>query len=164
MHLLVSCIEVVTNYELRSEHQALEPLPGFVRAWRSQFRAPRTHAWRARVVGLFREWRVRVMCAYARVGLCGRHNVGAAQAQLSGKCMEVGTSQSTRTHAWRARGWSKMLEVRVRAMYAYAWMVLCFQKNFFYVFAPIQAFQTSKQLPKHHKTLFSMLKLPNILN
>ena len=64
----------------------------------------------------------------------------------------------------RVRGWSKMHDVRVRMQCAYAWMVLCFFKIFFYVFAPIQAFQTSKQLPKHHKTLFNILKLPNILN
>ena len=121
-------------------------------------KSARTHTWRARVVGLFREWRVRVMCACAQVGFVPEAQRWRGAGTTLWK-MYGGWNFSIHAYARmaRARGWSKMLEVRVRAMYAYAWMVLCFSKIFFYVFAPIQAFQTSKQLPKHHKTLFNIL-------
>ena len=82
-------------------------------------KSARTHAWRTsadggvmdatrtrtecvRVNGLFQEWRVRVMCASAQIGLCQRHNVGAAQAQLSGK-MHGGWNFSIHAYARIAR-------------------------------------------------------------
>ena len=68
-----------------------------------------------------------------------------------------GTNLAHFTH----NSWVNVWEVekfnpRVRVQGASAWMVLYFSK-FFYVFTPNQAFQTSKQLPKHHKTLFNLL-------
>lgn len=52
-------------------------------AWRARMDGSgmgtmRTRTWRVRIDGLFREWHVRVMCAYARVGLCERHSTSAA--------------------------------------------------------------------------------------
>ena len=68
-----------------------------------------------------------------------------------------GKTQSTRTRTWRGRvDGRNCLGMRTRGVRVRVDGALFF-KNFFYIFAPIQAFQTSKHLPKHHKTLFNLL-------
>ena len=139
---------------------------GEEKKWMEERASTRTHAWRARVVGLFREWRVRVMCACAQVGFVPEAQRWRGAGTTLWK-MYGGWNFSIRAYARiGARAWmvenagsARTRHVRVRVDGA-----LFFNFFFFYVFAPIQAFQTSKQLPKHHKTLFNILKLPNILN
>ena len=62
------------------ERRRKEMERGEEKKWMEERASTRTHAWRARVVGLFREWRVRVMCASVQIGLCLRPNFRTVQA------------------------------------------------------------------------------------
>jgi len=69
-----------------------------------------------------------------------------------------GKVQSTRTRTWRIRVDGQKCLRRAYAPGARTrGLVLCFSKIVFYVFALNQAFQTSKQLRQHHRTLFNLL-------
>jgi len=83
------------------------------------------------------------------------HKVGALQAQLLGECIEGVEKLNPRIRVHDACAWmAKNTWACVRVECACVDGALFFSK-FFYVFAPNQAFQTSKQLPKHHKILFN---------
>ena len=121
-------------------------------------------------------WRYRracVQCACARITqLASRTRTRQERARAGGFVPQAWCWRSVGTTLGSMYGGMKFCNPRVRVHGARAWMVentwctrtrtvrirvdgaLFFKKNF-YVFAPIQAFQTSKQLPKHHKSLLT---------